>query len=276
MRQPAKNSLPAEINKSVKTFAGRLDFLQNGLALGLTLLVVAWVADLPRLLFGVALLTQEFTLSILGLCLAISYFKIDNLPRRMQPISFVIGVISLVTFLFAASRYRILSEEMFYHPGEAFTLGLIMVPVVLLALFRLVGAMLFGIVVCFIAYGLFGDMLPPPFTARPWTLMDLLPHLALDSTSMVGVPLTIGVTVVIPFIVFGSVLFANGGGQFFTDIAISLMGGFRGGAAKIAVISSALFGMISGSAVSNVASTGVISIPMMKQAGLKARIAAAT
>ena len=108
MRQPAKNSLPAEINKSVKTFAGRFDFLQNGLALGLTLLVVAWVADLPGLLFGVALLTQEFTLSILGLCLAISYFKIDNLPRRMQPISFVIGVISLVTFLFAASRYRIL------------------------------------------------------------------------------------------------------------------------------------------------------------------------
>ena len=250
--------------------------LRKLLSLILTLLVIAWVADAPRALFGVALLTQEFTLCILGLCLAISFFKTDDLPNRARPISLTVGIICIGTFLFAAIRYRILSEEMFYHPKEAFALGLLMVPVVLLALYRQVGMMLFAIVIAFIAYGLFGDLLPQPFTARPWVLMDLMPHLALDTTSMVGVPLTIGVTVVIPFIIFGSVLFANGGGQFFTDLAISMMGGFRGGAAKIAVISSALFGMISGSAVSNVASTGVISIPMMKHAGLKGRIAAAT
>ncbi|NBR40069.1 MAG: TRAP transporter fused permease subunit, partial [Alphaproteobacteria bacterium] len=232
--------------------------------------------ETPRALFGVALLTQEFTLCILGLCLAISFFKTDDLPYRVRPISVTVGIICIGTFLFAAMRYRILSEEMFYHPKESFALGLLMVPVVLLALYRQVGMMLFAIVIAFITYGLFGDLLPQPFTARPWVLMDLMPHLALDTTSMVGVPLTIGVTVVIPFIIFGSVLFANGGGQFFTDLAISMMGGFRGGAAKIAVISSALFGMISGSAVSNVASTGVISIPMMKHAGLKGRIAAAT
>lgn len=242
----------------------------------LVVLVVAWVADLPRLIFGTALLTQEFTLVVLGLCLAISYLSCDAPSALRVRVNTVLAILSLGATLVAAARYRILSEEMFYHPEEAFLLGGLIVPLVLVALYRQAGWALTIIVLTFVAYGLFGDKFPDPFTARPWLLPDLLPHLALDTTAMVGVPLTIGITVVVPFILFGAMLFVHGGGEFFTDLAIALMGKYRGGAAKIAVVSSALFGTISGSAVSNVASTGVISIPMMKQAGLKGRIAAAT
>lgn len=249
--------------------------LRNLCSLVLILLVLLWIADIPRSLFGVALLTQEFTLVILGLSLAISFFSTQKQAFR-QGLEVCLGFLGLAVCIVAAYRYRILSEEMFYHPEEAFALGVIIVPLVMISLFKQVGSALFLIVISFILYGLFGDLLAAPFTARPWSLQELLPHLALDTTAMVGVPLTIGVTVVIPFIIFGSMLFVHGGGQFFTDLAIASMGNFRGGAAKIAVISSALFGMISGSAVSNVASTGVISIPMMRQAGLKGRIAAAT
>ena len=75
--------------------------------------------------------------------------------------------------------------------------------------------------------------------------------------------------------VLRQLLFASGGSAFFTDIALALMGRYRGGSAKIAVTASCLFGMISGSAVSNVASVGVLTIPLMRQGGYPAHVAAA-
>jgi TRAP transporter 4TM/12TM fusion protein len=92
---------------------------------------------------------------------------------------------------------------------------------------------------------------------------------------MLGLPMLVATTIVIAFIFFGQLLFASGGSAFFTDIALALMGRFRGGSAKIAVTASCLFGMISGSAVSNVASVGVITIPLMRRGGYPAHIAAA-
>ena len=92
---------------------------------------------------------------------------------------------------------------------------------------------------------------------------------------MFGIPMTIICTIVIMFIFFGQLLLKSGASEWFTDIASALTGRQRGGAAKIAVIGSSLFGMISGSAVSNVATTGVITIPMMKQNGYSPKVAGA-
>jgi TRAP transporter 4TM/12TM fusion protein len=85
----------------------------------------------------------------------------------------------------------------------------------------------------------------------------------------------VATTIVIAFVFFGALLFASGGSAFFTDIALTLMGRYRGGSAKIAITASCMFGMISGSAVSNVASVGVITIPMMRRGGYPAHVAAA-
>ena len=84
---------------------------------------------------------------------------------------------------------------------------------------------------------------------------------------MLGTPMEIVSTVVIAFVLFGSILLASGGSEFFTDLSMILVGRFRGGQAKIAVTASGMFGSISGSAVSNVATTGVITIPLMRNAG---------
>ena len=92
---------------------------------------------------------------------------------------------------------------------------------------------------------------------------------------MLGLPVLVAATIVIAFIFFGNILFASGGSAFFTDIALALMGRYRGGSAKIAVTASCLFGMISGSAVSNVASVGVLTIPLMRRGGYPAHVAAA-
>lgn len=95
----------------------------------------------------------------------------------------------------------------------------------------------------------------------------LAAQLALDTGGILGTPLAIAATVVVVFVAFGRLLDHLGGAAFFTDLATAAMGGFRGGAAKIAVLGSSLFGSISGSAVSNVATTGVVTIPLMRRAG---------
>jgi TRAP transporter 4TM/12TM fusion protein len=92
---------------------------------------------------------------------------------------------------------------------------------------------------------------------------------------MLGVPLTVATTIVVAFIFFGQLLFKSGGSEFFTDISLALMGRYRGGSAKIAITASGLFGSISGSAVSNVVATGVITIPLMRQGGYPAHLAGA-
>ena len=100
-------------------------------------------------------------------------------------------------------------------------------------------------------------------------------YLGIDTNALLGDTLQIAVVVVVPFIIMGQVLTRCGGSDFFADLAAALMGHFRGGAAKIAVVGSAFFGMVSGSAVANVASVGTITIPLMKRAGFPPHIAAA-
>ena len=118
-------------------------------------------------------------------------------------------------------------------------------------------------------------MLPETFASRPVDVSRLMVYLGIDTNALLGNTLQIAIVVVVPFIIMGQVLTRCGGSDFFADLAASLMGHFRGGAAKIAVVGSAFFGMISGSAVANVASVGTITIPLMKRAGFPPHIAGA-
>jgi len=249
------------------------------LALVITAIAIAWTLDLPRVLFSTPLLVQEFSLVILGLCVALAFLtRAANGAHKSRADwwSWAIALVAIGTTGYAASRYRVMSEELYYHPLETGLVAIVIFPLVVESLRRLVGWPLVVIVLLFCGYGLVGDLVPAPLTARPWAPEDLVTHLVWDMTAMVGLPLSIGTTVVIPFILFGVILNRAGGGEFFSDLAIATMGGLRGGAAKIAIVASALFGTISGSAVSNVASTGVISIPLMKRSGFPGRLAAAT
>jgi hypothetical protein len=100
-------------------------------------------------------------------------------------------------------------------------------------------------------------------------------YLGVDTSGLFGLVLLIGVTVVVPFVFFGQLLSSSGGANFFNDLSLGLMGRFRGGAAKISVLASSLFGSINGIVVSNILATGVITIPMMKKSGFKPEQAAA-
>ena len=155
-------------------------------------------------------------------------------------------------------RFPALSEEVVARPIDGLIVAFITVPLVVEGLRRTVGMALTIVVLVFLGYALVGHLVPGALAGRPVKLTQLAFYLVWDSGSMLGLPLMVATTIVIAFVFFGNLLFASGGSAFFTDIALTLMGRYRGGSAKIAVTASCLFGMISGSAVSNVASVGVI------------------
>ena len=132
---------------------------------------------------------------------------------------------------------------------------------------RLFGWPLVIIAVLFISYAHFGYLLPGALSVRELSWGRIVTHLYLDEGALLGIPFRVTGTIVLAFILFGQLLFASGGGKFISDAAMSLVGRFRGGAAKIAVVASAGFGTLSGSAVADVATTGVVTIPLMKSSG---------
>ncbi len=140
---------------------------------------------------------------------------------------------------------------------------------------RLLGWTLVLIAVVFLFYARFAHLFPALLYNDGVSPSRLATYLYLDANGILGVALETGATMVLAFVLFGSMLFAAGGGQFFTELAQCLMGRFRGGPAKISVVASGLFGSINGSAVANVMVDGWITIPMMVKSGFRPHVAAA-
>ncbi|MGB8434142.1 MAG: TRAP transporter fused permease subunit, partial [Burkholderiales bacterium] len=148
--------------------------------------------------------------------------------------------------------------------------GLIVVVLVIEGLRRTAGTALTLIIVAFIGLALVGHLIPGTLSGRHVEWVNLAYYLAWDASAMLGTPMIVVTTIVTAFVFFGQVLQKSGGSAFFTEVATAVVGRFRGGQAKIAVTASALFGSISGSAVSNVVTTGVITIPLMRAGGYRA------
>jgi TRAP transporter 4TM/12TM fusion protein len=140
---------------------------------------------------------------------------------------------------------------------------------------RTVGLGLTMLVCGFIVYNLFGDMLSGPLKHGDISLTHFLDITIFTTDGLFGVPLRVAATYAFLFVMFGTALAKTGGADFFFNIAASISGRAVGGPAKIAVISSALYGTISGSPTSDVVTTGSVTIPMMKKMGYKPAFAGA-
>ena len=197
-------------------------------------------------------------------------------PRPTVPwYDWLLAALSLFVGAYIAVRFPVLSEDMTSRPIDGLLVAFITIPLLIEALRRTVGLALTIVIIVFLGYAMIGHLVPGALAGRPVKTTQLAFYLVWDPGSMLGLPLLVATTIVIAFVFFGALLFASGGSAFFTDIALTLMGRYRGGSAKIAVTASCLFGMISGSAVSNVASVGVITIPLMRRGGYPAHVAAA-
>ncbi|WP_156888495.1 TRAP transporter permease [Proteocatella sphenisci] len=140
---------------------------------------------------------------------------------------------------------------------------------------RVVGWPIVIIAMVFISYAYFGRNIPGFFNHRGYSLERIATHLFYTTEGIIGLPLGTCATYIFLFILFGAFLEKTGIGQFFIDVANSVAGFAAGGPAKVAVLTSALQGTISGSSVSNTVSTGSFTIPLMKSLGYKPEFAAA-
>ncbi len=146
---------------------------------------------------------------------------------------------------------------------------------VLEALRRAGGLVLLVIMATFSVFPLVAGWMPAPLTAPSVSLLDTASFHVFSRESVLGVPMRAFAELVIGFLVFGTALQYTGAGAFFIDFAFALCGRYRGGAAKVAIFSSGLLGSMSGSVISNVLTTGTMTIPAMKRSGVRAATAGA-
>jgi TRAP transporter 4TM/12TM fusion protein len=211
----------------------------------------------------------------LGLALALTWTFFARRPAFARAFDWASAIASLLLCGYIAARYEALTYELAMLPVEGIVGSSILLFLVLEGSRRSSGFGFVGIILAMAVYIYISPSLPGDFQTRWVSPERLVAYLGLDVNSIIGAILQVAVLVVIPFTIMGQVLARTGGADFFSDLAMSAMGRFRGGSAKIAVVGSALFGMISGSAVSNVLAVGIVTIPTMIKAGFSRYKAAA-
>ncbi|MCZ6537627.1 MAG: TRAP transporter fused permease subunit [Gammaproteobacteria bacterium] len=265
-------------NRDASQDAGLRSLLCSGLASLITIIALAWAMDLFQAL-AIYLYPAQIVTVVLGLAIALAFI---HLPARRHAAKsntpwydWLAAGAGLVTAGWMSARYPQLVDLTIDAPNEVVIIGLTQILLTLEALRRASGPALPLIVIAFITYAVAGHLVPGPFAAQQTSWDVLAGFLAFDANALPGGPLLIVCNIVISFVFFGNLLQVTGGAEFFANLAQTLMGRYRGGPAKVAVLGSALFGSISGSAVANVAATGVITIPMIRKSGYSSERAAA-
>ena len=239
----------------------------------LVAVVVLWVLDVPRQVFNVSFYTEQMLTVCLGLTLALAF--IADTTRRRHWSDWVAVILSIGLCGYIAIRYATLTDEAALIPLNGLIVSGFLIALIMEASRRTNGWGFFSMIAAMAIYVYISPHLSGDFQTRYVSPERMTVYLGLDINGAIGSILQVAVMVVIPFTILGQVLARTGGADFFADISMSAMGRFRGGAAKIAVVGSALFGMISGSAVSNVLAVGIVTIPTMVRSGFTAYRAAA-
>ncbi|MGR3455493.1 MULTISPECIES: TRAP transporter permease [Pseudooceanicola] len=201
-----------------------------------------------------------------------------NAPDKVPLYDMALSLLSLACGVFFFVNATVISDRISllepFTPAQFF-FGTCLLLLTLEATRRTTGLGLTGVVLLFLAYNWFGHLLPPPFGHGVDEFSYLLDILVFTTDGIFGVPIQVVASYVFLFVMFGTFLSASGGGEFFFNLAALVTGRTRGGPAKIAVISSGLYGTMSGSPTSDVVATGSITIPVMKRLGYRARFAGA-
>lgn len=229
--------------------------------------------------FGSFSATPQRVIHWTALTAGLFLFSLESRSRHGQTVARSIDTIFLLSVL-AAGVYAIVSWRnramiaTAVHPADV-VFGTVAILAVLESTRRATGPFLMLTTLFFLIYAFVGPWLPGFLGHRGETYTRVTYFLFTTTEGIFGIPMGISATFIIVFVIFGAFLSHCGGGQFFIDIANAATGRFRGGPAKTAVVASGLMGMISGSPVANVATTGAFTIPLMKQVGFPAHIAGA-
>ncbi len=261
-----------------RRLAGPARAIEWALLTALALTGASWATQLHHRLPW-AFFNEQFLGLFLGLALAGVFVAVKARRReagaRVPWYDWILAAVGLVVGGYVAVMYPTIAYRLGVLSPERSLLGGAAVLLVLEATRRIAGGTLAWVALALVLYARFAYLFPGLLYAKGASWERLATYLYLDSSGVFGVPLNVAAGVLVAFIFFGQALYAVHGDRFLMDLALMAMGRYRGGAAKVSVVSSALFGTVSGSAVANVAVNGAFSIPLMKRTGYAPHLAAA-
>ncbi len=235
-----------------------------------------------QLFFGFVIIENRYLYLLAGIFLSLCFVSFPISPKAaggsppwydLLLAALALGACGYFTF----TAHRSLMEGWEYAaPPLAIAMSFVLWILIVEATRRTGGTVIAVIVLFFSLYPTFADKVPGPISGFSQPLDATIAYHLISNESSFGIPMKAFGQLVIGFIVFGATLQYTGGGRFFNNLALTLVGGLRGGAAKVAIFASGFMGSMSGSVVSNVLTTGVVSVPAMKRTGFSSSYAAGT
>ena len=199
-----------------------------------------------------------------------------DMPKDKLPwYDVIIAIVGACSWLYITINFDSLIRRAGIYNTTDIIIGIIGILILFEACRRIVGTPILIISLVFIVYALFGAYAPGFLNHRGYSIQRLVSHLYYNTEGIMGTPIGASATFIFLFIFFGALLDKTGIGQFFIDICNAIAGSYDGGPAKVAVLTSAMFGTVSGSSVSNTVGTGSFTIPMMKSLGYRPEFAGA-
>jgi TRAP transporter 4TM/12TM fusion protein len=196
--------------------------------------------------------------------------------ERVPVIDYLLAIVGALAVLYIILNWEGISARAGRPSMLDAIVGVVAILVVLETSRRGLGLPMVILALLFTLYAFLGPYMPRFLAFRGVSVTKYLSQIILSAEGVYGIPLDVSATTVYLFVLFGAFLERLGAGKFFNDLAISLLGRFMGGPAKASVVSSGLTGLVSGSSIANVVTTGTFTIPLMKKVGYPAKTAAAT
>ncbi len=287
MSEPREDGTPPTLNTRIDTthIAMGLRRPQGQMATWLVLIGLTWSAfqlwiasPLPEML-GLFMNEARIRSLHLGFAVLLAFLAYPASSRasedRVPLPDLVLAVLAALSAGYLALFYTSVSA----HTGAAtvFEIGSAGLGMVLLleATRRVLGLPMVGLALVLLAYVFLGEHMPDLIAHKSASFGKAMSHLWLSTEGVFGVALGVSAGLIFLFVLFGALLETAGAGSYFIRCAVALLGHLRGGPAKAAVVASAVTGMISGSSITNVVTTGPLTIPLIKRVGYPAEKAAA-
>ncbi|NKB58963.1 MAG: TRAP transporter large permease subunit [Alphaproteobacteria bacterium] len=222
--------------------------------------------------FGYVLIDNSYFYLLIGIFLPLSFLVFPARRKDEDHVPFydwILFIVTLVAALYLSYHGSDMVEQGWdiVAPPTPTAMSALICFLSIEAVRRAGGTALAIIVSIFFTFPLWTDSAPGFLWGVGQTPLELVRSHAMGFESIIGVPMRVAGNLLIGFLIFGSALVVTGGGDFFMSFATALMGRSRGGPAKVAILSSGFFGSLSGSVISNVVTTGKLTIPTMKRVG---------
>ncbi len=194
----------------------------------------------------------------------LGYLSVRN---RFTLFDYIVAILAAASALYIAYDYTGISGRMGSPNMTDIVMGVMLLVLLLEAARRSLGPALPIVAIAFILYAFYGPYMPDILAFKGVSLNRFIGQITMSTEGIYGIPLDVSATIVFLFVLFGAMLEKAGAGEYFVHLAFSVLGRFKGGPAKAAVLASGLTGLVSGSSIANVVTTGTFTIPLMKRTG---------